>query len=89
MTAPAAVPPEPPARPVTAARADTRAPEREPPTWSELGDALYLAACQDAAMPLRDAPGRPPVRRTAGRTARPQEPQEPQERQERQEPPGP
>ncbi|MER5212380.1 FxSxx-COOH system tetratricopeptide repeat protein [Streptomyces sp. NPDC002838] len=28
------------------------------PTWAELADALYLAACQDAAVPLFDAPGR-------------------------------
>lgn len=32
--------------------------EQELPTWMELADALYLAACQDAAVPLFDVPGR-------------------------------
>ncbi|MFF4762798.1 FxSxx-COOH system tetratricopeptide repeat protein [Streptomyces sp. NPDC001292] len=32
--------------------------DRELPTWTELADALYLAACQDAAVPLFDVPGR-------------------------------
>ncbi|MBY8340144.1 FxSxx-COOH system tetratricopeptide repeat protein [Streptomyces spinosirectus] len=34
------------------------APDQELPAWTELADALYLAACQDAAVPLFDAPGR-------------------------------
>ncbi|AOR36108.1 hypothetical protein BFF78_38175 [Streptomyces fodineus] len=33
------------------------APAHDQPTWTELADALYLAACQDAAVPLFDIPG--------------------------------
>ncbi|MFI1014401.1 FxSxx-COOH system tetratricopeptide repeat protein [Streptomyces sp. NPDC020965] len=39
--------------------------EGEPPSWSELADALYLAAVQDAAVPPRDPPRRSPVQRRA------------------------
>ncbi|MFJ5155469.1 FxSxx-COOH system tetratricopeptide repeat protein [Streptomyces sp. NPDC088353] len=47
--------PAPPDRPEGGSRA---ALDRELPTWTELADALYLAACQDAAVPLFDVPGR-------------------------------
>ncbi|MGC9537788.1 FxSxx-COOH system tetratricopeptide repeat protein [Streptomyces sp. UG1] len=55
MTASSPELPPPSARPEGGHRS---APDRELPTWSELADALYLAACQDAAVPLFDAPGR-------------------------------
>ncbi|MGW5676661.1 FxSxx-COOH system tetratricopeptide repeat protein [Streptomyces sp. NPDC003860] len=59
MTAPAS-PAEPPP-PVHGAGPEAghgSAPDRELPTWTELADALYLAAWQDAAVPLFDVPGR-------------------------------
>ncbi|MFE0132858.1 FxSxx-COOH system tetratricopeptide repeat protein [Streptomyces sp. NPDC059037] len=52
------------------------------PTWTELADALYLAAYQDAAVPLFDMPGRAALTRgerhsrPSGEPARPQVPEE-------------
>ncbi|MEU6810947.1 FxSxx-COOH system tetratricopeptide repeat protein [Streptomyces sp. NPDC046831] len=55
MTAASPDSPPPSARPEGGRRP---ARDRETPTWTELADALYLAACQDAAVPLFDVPGR-------------------------------
>jgi tetratricopeptide (TPR) repeat protein len=51
----------PPGSPAPSARQDGApgpARDLELPVWTELADALYLAACQDAAVPLFDEPGR-------------------------------
>ncbi|MEU9602881.1 FxSxx-COOH system tetratricopeptide repeat protein [Streptomyces sp. NPDC048057] len=59
MTAPASpADPPPPVRDAGPEAGHGSAPERELPTWTELADALYLAAWQDAAVPLFDVPGR-------------------------------
>lgn len=50
--------PEPPSPGTAPGGAPRPAPDQELPAWTELADALYLAACQDAAVPLFDAPGR-------------------------------
>ncbi|MEV6838145.1 FxSxx-COOH system tetratricopeptide repeat protein [Streptomyces sp. NPDC051133] len=60
MTAASSAPP-PPADPPEGGRG--RAPDQDLPAWTELADALYLAAYQDAAVPLFDVPGRAALQR--------------------------
>ncbi|MFI9809276.1 FxSxx-COOH system tetratricopeptide repeat protein [Streptomyces sp. NPDC052301] len=60
MTAASSAPP-PPADPPEGGR--SRAPDQDLPAWTELADALYLAAYQDAAVPLFDVPGRAALQR--------------------------
>ncbi|MEO3972563.1 FxSxx-COOH system tetratricopeptide repeat protein [Streptomyces sp. CAU 1734] len=66
----------PPAGPsgIPAAPSD-RASERpaQTPSWSELADALYLAACRDAAEPPRPAPGGEPPPADSGQHRDPPE----------------
>lgn len=57
---------EPPAPSVSAEGAFTSAPDQDMPDWSELADALYLAAYQDAAVPRFDVPGRAALERGEG-----------------------
>ncbi|MFE4409856.1 FxSxx-COOH system tetratricopeptide repeat protein [Streptomyces sp. NPDC056821] len=64
------------------------APDRELPTWTELADALYLAACQDAAVPLFDVPGRE-ARERGERSRRENRPGERAARRDRHDSPGP
>ncbi|WP_282796524.1 hypothetical protein, partial [Streptomyces sp. CC224B] len=67
MTAASAEPPFQAARESGRAGRAPAAPEPETPTWTELADALYLAACQDAALPVFPAP---PPAHPPGRAAR-------------------
>ncbi|MFF9895925.1 FxSxx-COOH system tetratricopeptide repeat protein [Streptomyces longispororuber] len=67
MTAASAEPPFQAARESGRAGRAPGAPEPETPTWTELADALYLAACQDAALPVFPAP---PPAHPPGRAAR-------------------
>ncbi|GGV26413.1 FxSxx-COOH system tetratricopeptide repeat protein [Streptomyces spectabilis] len=83
MTAASAEPSAQAARESARAGQDPDTPNPEAPTWTELADALYLAACQDAALP--EFPPLPAARGTAGsarpvRPARPDEPPAPPRR---------
>ncbi|MFE7210791.1 FxSxx-COOH system tetratricopeptide repeat protein [Streptomyces sp. NPDC057611] len=62
--------------------------DRELPTWTELADALYLAACQDAAVPLFDVPGRE-ARERGERSRRENRPGERPAPRDRHDSPGP
>ncbi|WP_267885625.1 FxSxx-COOH system tetratricopeptide repeat protein [Streptomyces sp. NRRL B-1347] len=80
MTAASAEPSPRAARESARAGRDPDTPSPEAPTWTELADALYLAACQDAALP--EFPPLPAARGTAGparpgRTGRPPRADEP------------
>ncbi|MEV0639562.1 FxSxx-COOH system tetratricopeptide repeat protein [Streptomyces sp. NPDC050619] len=60
MTSASPESPSPPERP---GEGHSPAPGRDLPAWTELADALYLAACQDAAVPVFDVPGRAALER--------------------------
>ncbi|MDQ0992343.1 FxSxx-COOH system tetratricopeptide repeat protein [Streptomyces sp. V3I7] len=82
MTAPR---PEPPPWPARTEAEPAAPPEQDLPAWTDLADALYLAACQDAAVPLFDGPGREARERSerARREARAAETETPAPQRER------